>query len=89
MVRPIKQMLTRRTLVGRDLDYLDRSSNGVDEKESARNFIQSVEDFVYCKAQERAFTRKRLGVPACIEKHEDINTRQPENGEWLVRMGCG
>lgn len=42
--------LNRIDLMGRQLDYMDRSNRGVDQHESARDFLQSVEDYVGAKA---------------------------------------
>ena len=35
------------------LNYLDRSDYGIDHMESARDFLQSIQDFVHRKAHER------------------------------------
>ena len=53
------------------LEYLDRSVDGIDDKESARDFLQSIEDFTTRKAHEAAAIRKQLGVP-----DQDKNSRR-------------
>ena len=61
--------LARKSLLGQDLDYFDRSVAAIDEKESARDFLQTVEDFMFRKAHELAAIRKRLNVPEGLQKN--------------------
>ncbi len=61
--------LARKSLMGEDLEYLDRSIGAIDDKESARDFLQSIEDFMSRKAHELATVRKRLGVPEGLQKN--------------------
>lgn len=42
--------LARSDFKGNDLEYMDRSDYGIDQHESARDFLQSIEDFVKVKA---------------------------------------
>lgn len=62
--------LARKSLMGEDLEYLDRSIGAVDDKESARDFLQSIEEFMTRKAHELAAARKRLGVPEGLQKNQ-------------------
>ena len=64
-----RSCLSRQDIFGEDLDYLDRSDNGIDSKESARDFLQSIDDFTTRKAQEAANLRRKLGVPEGLEKN--------------------
>lgn len=62
--------LARKSLMGEDLGYLDRSiAANVDDQESARDYLQTIEDFMYRKAHELAAARKRLGVPEGLERN--------------------
>lgn len=54
--------LARYSPDGRLLDYLDRSDYGIDHMESARDFLQSIQDFVYRKAHELAKARTKMGI---------------------------
>ena len=56
--------------MGQDLEYLDRSIAGIDDKESARDFLQSIEEFMTRKACELAAARKRLGVPEGLQRNQ-------------------
>ena len=58
-----KEDLIRRSLTGVDLPYLASDDHAVDDKESGRLFVQSIEDFVSKKAHDAAAVRTRLGVP--------------------------
>ena len=61
--------LARKSLMGEDLEYLDRSIAAIDDKESARDFLQSIEDFMSRKSHELATVRKRLGLPEGLQKN--------------------
>ena len=61
--------LARKSLLGQDLDYFDRSAAAIDEKESARDFLQDIEEFMSRKAHELAAVRKRLKVPEGLQKN--------------------
>ena len=63
-----RTQLARKSLLGEDLEYLDRSIAAIDDKESARDFLQTIEDFMSRKAYELAAVRKRLGLPEGLEK---------------------
>ena len=67
--------------MGRDLDYFDRSFSGTDDKESARDFLQSVEDFLTRKANERAETRDRLDAFASLTRPKRRKTNSRDKGE--------
>ena len=60
--------LARRSLLGEDLEYHDQSIVAVDDKESARDFLQTIEDFMSRKAHEQAAVRKRLGAPEGFQR---------------------
>ena len=64
-----RKSLARKSLLGQDLDYLDRSVAAIDEKESARDFLQDIEEFMSRKAHELAAVRKRLKVPEGLQKN--------------------
>lgn len=69
-VQDLRNSLKRSSLLGKTLDYHDRSDDGIDDKESGRNFLQTIEEFISRKAHESAAIRKRLGVPEGLNKHE-------------------
>ncbi|PGH08790.1 hypothetical protein AJ79_05889 [Helicocarpus griseus UAMH5409] len=50
LLAPERAKLTRFDLMGKHLDYVDRSDHGIDQLESARDFLQSIEDYVRSKA---------------------------------------
>ena len=78
--------LARKSLLGQDLDYLDRSVAAIDEKESARDFLQTIEDFLFRKAHELAAIRKRLKVPEGLQKNHwpKSSLSQAESKFWLA-----
>ncbi|PGH14965.1 hypothetical protein AJ80_05728 [Polytolypa hystricis UAMH7299] len=50
LLEPERAKLTRFDLLGNHLEYMDRSDHGIDQLESARDFLQSIEDYVRGKA---------------------------------------
>lgn len=67
--------LARLSLDGTILDYSDKSDAGVDHKESARDFVQSIQDFVYDKAKLLAAARQKRGIPKGLTEQELLNWR--------------
>ena len=78
--------LARKSLMGEDLEYLDRSIDAIDDKESARDFLQTIEDFMTRKALELAAVRKRLGVPEGLQKNHRSKSSlsQAESKFWHI-----
>ena len=65
--------MTRLSSTGVKLKYTDRSDAGIDQLESARDFLQSIEDYVHGKARALAVARERKGMPPEIFKDELTN----------------
>lgn len=68
-----RSTLTRLSLNGTVLDYSDESDTAVDHKESARDFVQSIQDFVYDKAKMLADARHKRGIPKGLTEQELAN----------------
>ncbi len=87
-----QQLSSHRSRLGRkntrdvELEYLDRSVDGIDDKESARDFLQSIEDFTTRKAHEAANLRKRIGLPECLRKDEGRRGHQKHHSESFYRL---
>ena len=62
MLAPERAKLARTSLKGADLDFEDHSDTGVDQYESARDFLDSIRDFLRSKASRIAEQRKKLGL---------------------------
>ena len=67
-VNKMKASLTRRNLKGKELEYNDQSLNNTDEKEAAREFIESIEAFMGRKSQEIAALREKVKLPSGLEE---------------------
>ena len=52
------------------MSYSDESDAGIDHHESARDFIQSIDDFVYRKAQKLADVRVKFGLSGGLNKED-------------------
>lgn len=74
-----KSKLARLSLNGTVLDYLDKSDAGVDHKDSARDFVQSIQDFVYDKAKILAAARQKRGIPKGLTEQELANWSSSES----------
>ncbi len=86
-LKPEREKYVRKSLLGEQLGYMDQTPNGVDDKESDRNFLQSIEDFVVQKAEDRANTRKRLGLPDGMEKPKSAKSRKSNKGKLQSFLG--
>lgn len=73
--------LARYSSDGRLLDYSDCSDFAIDHLESARDFLQSIEEFVSRKAHEMATVRTKMGLPDGLD--EQRLTRWKHNGSQL------
>lgn len=50
MLSKERAKLVRKDLLGNELDYMDRSDHGIDQHESARDFLESIKAYVQTKA---------------------------------------
>lgn len=78
--------LARYSSDGRPLDYSDRSDFGIDHMESARDFLQSIEEFVSRKAHELSAVRTKMGLPDGLDKQELALWKH--NGSQLQSRHC-
>lgn len=75
-----RSKLIRSSLKGNQImDYWDQSVDGIDQYESARTFLQTVNDFVKRKADELAAARTKQGISNGFVKHEVINWKSADN----------
>ena len=68
LLAAVRQRLNRISPSGKSLDYRDHSPAAIDEHESARDFLDEVEDFIHDLAERQATARKRLGLPEANSK---------------------
>ena len=67
ILAPWRAKLNRVSLMGESLSYRDDSPNGIDQHESTRNFLDTVEDFLHTKALSQANMRGKLGLPRGLD----------------------
>lgn len=67
----------RLSACGEPLDYGDERDAATDQYESARNFLQTIEDFVQRKSNELASTRVKRGASSGTEEGESVKSKQP------------
>lgn len=68
----------RKSEQGKFLDYWDQSDDGIDQHESVRAFLQTIEVFVKRKADELADARVKRGISKGFTKHEAANWKRIE-----------
>ena len=73
--------MTRYSYNGTLLEYDDQSNAGTDQLESARDFVQSVEDYIYARAERLALIREKAGMLPARSKAE-VNDWQRADREF-------
>ncbi|KAI9768796.1 MAG: hypothetical protein M1840_004610 [Geoglossum simile] len=91
---PEEAKLTRKSLDGTLLDYNDETDFGLDQHESARDFLRSIRDFVYKRARQLADLRDRAGMMEFMEDptgtdYEDADDGVNEDTRWAVDRVAG
>ena len=69
----------RKSLLGKSLEYSDSSLAGVDQMESARDFLGDIEAYVRTKALAQAVFRERNGLPSALSKGEAKKWKPPNS----------
>ena len=82
-----RSRLVRKNARNQELDYLNRSDDGTDDKESARDFLRSIEDFTSRKADEAAVLRKKMGLPEGLQENQG-NQSHTESQSKPLRQAC-
>ena len=77
-------MLVRFSANGSTLPYVDRSDEGIDQKESARDFIQTIEEYVYKKALSCSERRSKIGLSTGLDA-DDIARDDPIREQMLTK----
>lgn len=77
--------LIRTNARGQELGYLDRSDDGIDHQESARDFLQTIEDFTNRKAHEAVNLRKLLGLREELKKSQGKPSTHKQHSEYISR----
>ena len=73
LLRPEKDKYPRLSAEGRQMNHSDRTDAAVDQSESARDFLRSIEDFIQRKAHDVASARRKLGLPEGWKRTEKSN----------------
>ena len=75
MLAERRDKLTRFSNTSKILDFDDPTASATDHHESARDFLQSVEDFIADKATKLADARQSFGLPPGLSKNENSRWR--------------
>lgn len=75
MLSKERAKLARKDLLGKELGYMDRSDHGIDQFESARDFLDSIEQYVQTKADK------------LISRGGDINPSNERSRKGLDHTG--
>ncbi|KAH0542064.1 hypothetical protein FGG08_003529 [Glutinoglossum americanum] len=77
---PEEAKLTRKDLEGKLLDYNDKTDRGLDQHESARDFLSSIKDHVHQRARRLADLRDRLGMMEFMEDPAGTDYEDADDG---------
>jgi DNA-directed RNA polymerase III subunit RPC1 len=83
LLSPERAKLKRHSAGGVELDYNDRSDAGIDHLESARDFMQSIEEFVHRKAHILADARRKMAMPDGLDKDE-LTRWKPRGSQFKI-----
>jgi len=83
LLSPERAKLKRHSAGGVELDYNDRSDAGTDHLESARDFMQSIEEFVHRKAHILADARRKMALPDGLDKDE-LTRWKPRGSQFKI-----
>jgi len=72
--------LERKSLTGESLDYDDRSNHGIDQHESNRDFLRTIEEFMSRRGAEVGDVRQHVGMMAGREDDGGLN--------WAIADNC-
>jgi len=71
--------LTRKSLMGEELGYRDRSDHGIDQLESARDFLDTVENYIKVKVDKLADHRRRVGMDPGLNEVDESTASDEDN----------
>ena len=66
------------------IDSTEATSEAIDELDSVRDFLDTIENFIQQKAQRIAAARKRLGLPEGLRKNDKGTLRGAKGNDRLV-----
>lgn len=73
--------LTRHSLLGEELGYMDRSDHGIDQLESARDFLDTVENYIKIKCDKLAQIRRKVQMDAGVEESDGVAPNVADDGK--------
>lgn len=82
-----RALLGRLSASGRKLEYTDCSDGAIDQMESARDFLNSVQEFLNGKACAQAAARERFGMPPSLNKDDTIGWKHPDHLFQGMKLG--
>ncbi|KAK4989025.1 DNA-directed RNA polymerase III subunit C1 (rpo31) [Elasticomyces elasticus] len=77
---PERSKLTRFSLTGEQLAYTDKSDHGIDQSESARDFLDTVENFIEAKAERLANVREKVAMSPGREEAMFVDSEVVDDG---------
>lgn len=81
LLEPKKAKHIRKSLLGDTLGYDDQDDNVIDQYESSRDFIRTLEHFLSNKAERLAKLREHLGMDPAREAGDGVDWAVVDNGE--------
>lgn len=81
---PERAKLERFSLMGEKLDYKDQTDLGIDQFESARDFLDTIQNYLQIKCDKLAHIREKVGMDSGNEESEHIDTEVADDVEERV-----
>lgn len=76
--------LTRISLLGEKLEYEDQSNRGLDQYESARQFLDEVEQYIKEKTKKLAAIREKTDMEPGTEESTDVDYDVADDGKHIT-----
>lgn len=86
-VQRMRQHLSRQSLDGESLAYEDTSPHAIDDKESSRAFLTSIEGFLVGKIQKQSLMRTSTGEAGKGKRGRRKTNAPKTEGRPLLSMG--
>lgn len=80
-LNPERAKLERFSLLGEKLGYKDQSDHGIDQYESARDFLDTIQNYLQIKCNKLAAIREKVGMEAGVEESKSIDTEVADDSE--------
>lgn len=83
---PERAKLERFSLLGEKLDYKDQTDRGIDQYESARDFLDTIQNYLQIKCDKLAATRTKIGMDAGHQDMDLVDIELADDGRCISKV---